>query len=320
MENIRQLYDLVEVASAYGAELRRVGWNLYAGSCPICNDGDDRFSINTTDNHWYCRKAHDEGLHHPYAGDALDLVCAVENVPVKSGLQLLRSKNFHQAQPMAVAALKTKPQNAFDVDYWIGANNKFQNEFINNSIVMEYMSNRGFRFDVLNHFGIGAGYRQGIQAITIPWYDRFGGLIGGKYRLLDGAQRYAVWRGSNIMGCLFGWQSHGIKRKQALFLCEGELNAVSILQALNYEVDVLSTGSQHWRLNDDLAAQIGQWERVYLWTDGQTTLDQWRKAIGANVKCGWTSPIVKGQKLDANSMLLSGELYGFIVASAQKAG
>lgn len=142
-------------------------------------------------------------------------------------------------------------------------------------------------------------------------------LIGGKWRIIDGSLRYAVWKNSNIAGYLYGWHTHGIERQRTLILCEGEFNAMSIYQSLGGRVDVLSTGSQNARITTELAEQIRQWSQVYLWTDEQKTLAQWRTAIGAQVKGGWTSPVIDDYKRDANSMLLDGELYDFLVASAQ---
>lgn len=331
--DIKQL-DLIEVATAYGAQLTYKGSGEYGGNCPICGNSiesenggySDRFTVKPDRSLWFCRTAYQDGVHQHY-GDAADLVQLVEGVTYPQAVNILQKRQFHSKQPAAQAAVKTRPQNMFDVVFWNGLNKKFENQFLVYDWANEYLGQRGFRLDTLQEFGIGAGFRQGVAAITIPWYDRMGNLIGGKYRIIDGAlknpdngklQRYLVWQNSNISGCLYGWHSHEIERKRTLFLCEGEFNAISIFQALNYKVDVLSTGSMNAHITEESVQQIRQWEQVYVWTDEQRMLDQWRTAIGANVKGGWTSPVIDGCKRDANSMLLCGELYDFLVTSAQR--
>jgi len=320
--DIKQI-DLIEVAEAYGAELRYKGSGEYGGNCPICGnplekaDGDysDRFTVKPDRSQWYCRTAYQDGTHQHF-GDAADLVQLVEGVSYPQAVNILKSKRFHKTATPAQAALKEKPLNMFDAVYWNDLNNKFQNRFMALDWAREYTGQRGFRLDTLLTFGIGAGFRQGVAAITIPWYDRMGNLIGGKYRLLDGAQRYAVWQNSNIAGFLWGWHTHQIERQRTLILVEGEMNSMSIYQSLGGRVDVLSTGSQNARITTELADRIKLWDQVYLWCDQDKTLDQWRTAIGAKVKGGWTSPVIDGYKRDANSMLLDGHLYDFMVASA----
>lgn len=58
--------DMVEVAQAHGAQLRKSGGE-FVGGCPVCGTGDDRFSINPRKEVFNCRSCGKGG------GGAIDL-------------------------------------------------------------------------------------------------------------------------------------------------------------------------------------------------------------------------------------------------------
>lgn len=128
--------DLIELAEAYGAELRYKGSGEYGGNCPICGnplekaDGDysDRFTVKQDLARWYCRTAYQDGTHQHF-GDAADLVQLVEGVNYPAAVKILENKRFH-SQPLTAAhtVAKAKPLNMFDAGYWTNANNKFQDQ------------------------------------------------------------------------------------------------------------------------------------------------------------------------------------------------
>lgn len=119
--DIKQL-DLIEVATAYGAQLTYKGSGEYGGNCPICGNSiesenggySDRFTVKPDRSLWFCRTAYQDGVHQHY-GDAADLVQLVEGVTYPQAVNILQKRQFHSKQPAAQAAVKTRPQNMFDV-------------------------------------------------------------------------------------------------------------------------------------------------------------------------------------------------------------
>ena len=72
-----------------GIKMRRSGAEL-VGPCPVCGDGDDRFSINPRKQKWYCRRC-DKG-----GGDAIGLVEFLDGVGFREAVTSLnggRSSN-----------------------------------------------------------------------------------------------------------------------------------------------------------------------------------------------------------------------------------
>lgn len=179
----------------------------------------------------------------------------------------------------------------------------------------DYLRGRGL--DPSTWIAYGLGFNPNAMgkgpAISIPWY-RGGGLVAIRYRLLEPAngQKIISEPGSRFGRLLFGGQVRiepGPDR--ALFLCEGEINAMSIYQASDGTVDVLSLGSESARLTDAMIAVARKYGAVAVWADRATVARQQALALGAGAI---TSPY--GQ--DANDLLQAGLLGEFVTAALGK--
>jgi phage/plasmid primase-like uncharacterized protein len=111
-------------------------------------------------------------------------------------------------------------------------------------------------------------------SIVIPWYDSDGSLAGLRYRHLtpDDKVKYR-WYGSTA-NRLFGWQANSLPA-DTVFLCEGELNALSIYQATIADgIHVFSLGSQTNRLGESIVAHVSTYGRVIVWMDEPKRADE----------------------------------------------
>jgi RecA-family ATPase len=77
------------LAERRGQKLNRKGQE-WAGACPFCCDGEDRFYI-TKDNHWACRHCAPEG------GDAIDFVMKIERCTYPKALEILVGPSLQRA-------------------------------------------------------------------------------------------------------------------------------------------------------------------------------------------------------------------------------
>jgi hypothetical protein len=107
-----------------------------------------------------------------------------------------------------------------------------------------------------------------------------------------------------------------------LWLIEGELNALSLWQALRAEYcvnfDVVSFGgdSQAAHLDPVVKAWAGKYQQVIVWADDpDKALAAMRALPGTFGLFGLRSPEVDGRKLDANELLKLGGLADFALAA-----
>jgi hypothetical protein len=158
-------------------------------------------------------------------------------------------------------------------------------------------------------------------AIVLPWYGPQG-LTALKYRFLDsqGRQdRFGQLRGGQQI--FFGGHLVG-QQCDTLILCEGELNAVAIWQAVyppgdpavytvdGQVVDVVSFGSQGTALAEPVLVLARRYRRVILWADETAPVRVCLAALGARA-FGLKSPLTADEppvKLDANALLQRGLL------------
>jgi hypothetical protein len=189
----------------------------------------------------------------------------------------------------------------------------------------DYLTTRGIRQDMWVAFDLGYGEvwnnRAGrtMPALWIPWRNRQ--LTAIQYRFLvdkdyPTADRYGQRKGGTRY--LFGLQ-HCMDadpgQLHTLFLLEGELNAISVIQCVygQYPCDVISYGPQSNITNEDvaeMAAKVAKrYRRVIVWADEPAAA---QKAIGVlpdTIKVlPVRSPTRDGNKHDANYLLQHGQL------------
>ncbi|OQA43742.1 MAG: hypothetical protein BWY52_01791 [Chloroflexi bacterium ADurb.Bin325] len=188
----------------------------------------------------------------------------------------------------------------------------------------EYLLRRGLRPETWEAWGLGytlAAWDNRLKAarpaILIPWQYRE--VTALKYRFLTvpaGGLRYTSKAGSEHIA--FGLNLAG-GHYATLWLVEGELNAVSLWQALReahmVNFDVLSFGgeSKATRLDPALQRWAGRYQQVIVWADEPAKAAAAMAAIPGAF--GLRSPVVDGRKLDANELLLLGGLADFARAA-----
>lgn len=188
-----------------------------------------------------------------------------------------------------------------------------------------YLADRGIRLEMAVAFGLGYGNernpvsKQSMPAILLPWMNRQ--ITAIKYRFIGVTKADEEAKIAGRSKCmeksqqlLFGLQ-HCLDAEpgqlQTLFLVEGELNAVSIFQAVYGQVacDVLSFGGQSniGGKNRDLIAKVaGRYRRVIVWADEPAAA---LRALGTIPNAlPIRSPQIAGKECDANDLLQLGLL------------
>ena len=109
-------------------------------------------------------------------------------------------------------------------------------------------------------------------------------------------------------GLLCGWHTH--QARSILIIAEGVINAASLYQSCGDFADILTPGSENVSPNSWDVERLRQWDRVVVWADQPATATKWGKAIGTELRIRSTS--LNGVKVDANDLLLRGQLRGFV--------
>ena len=323
-ERIKESINLSELAGRYTTLRRASGNGECAGPCPKCG-GDDRFHCNA--DWFFCRQCHEErgdaiafvqwmkGCSFPDACAALSggVLPTVTGGPVTPTRATVKRETLPDTKAQTIAksaraALLGSPDGQAGRDYLTG---------------------RGLWPETWEAFGLGYALvglpgtwnaktktrtAEKQPAICIPWTMGNGRIPAIRYRFLsahsytdvDGKERtekLTAQFASDFIGKLFGGCAlSGPGNVQALVLCEGELNALSVWQATAGAVDVLSLGSESTHLTEAAVRAILRYERVLLWTDRETVVKAAMAALPGAV------PFKSPHGKDANDWLQAGVL------------
>lgn len=320
--------NLVGIAERY-TTLRKEAAREYAGPCPKCG-GRDRFHVKP--DAWFCRQCHPEfgdQIEFIRWADGADFVTAIERLTGQKPMQPTA-----QRKPTAIQSPIRRP-----ADWPAKATAIVQRARAKliDGAGADYLVGRGLQPATWAAFGLGytdeaEGVAQAFQvpAIVIPWM-RGGEISAIHYRFLqsvittdeDGrlySHKMRSYPGSVNQGLLYGGQAllgcaEGLR---TLVLCEGELNAISIWQVAHpWHFDVLSLGSETAKLTPAMLDYAGRFERVLVWMDKAAVAKSIMALIPGSY--GISSPVQDGRKCDANDMLQSGILGGFLATARARA-
>lgn len=314
---IKAHVDLRDLAGRLST-LKSEGKKEYSGPCPKCG-GRDRFHVKA--DSFFCRqcyplgngKVHDAIAFVQWAGLARDFLAAVA---------YLDGGTMPQAAPRAPEKRSdsqwhdSKWQSAAQAE--VSAAQQRLLHDAEGEIARSYLAGRAIELEVATAWGLGYGLAyhptrcEKAPAIVMPWAGkgivkavkyRFLDATGGRFTQKPGSER-TIYGANMISGT---WDT--------LIAVEGELNAVSIWQALVIlcerphrpeltRTDIVSYGSE-----SATAAAIDladRYRRVIMWAD---KAERTRAILSALPRAeGLKSPMIDGQKADANRLLQMGRL------------
>lgn len=306
--------------------LRRESNREFSGPCPKCG-GDDRF--HATERWFFCRQCHEK------PGDAIDYLrwrdglTFVEAVSELTGVKLEGSVNATETQTQAKSKEKPRPATwQRDAERLVAESHArlFDADNLDNPGAA-YLLRRGLTYDTWQAFGIGYAHhynretRRNEPAIVLPWYGR-NGLSAVRFRFLEAVNglRLVALKESDFSGVLFGRNVLPVvaEERRTLILCEGEINAMSIWQTQHEAaLDVLSVGSESAKITQPMIDYARRFMRVIVWMDKPYVSRQLMDKIPGAY--GISSPVIEGQKRDANDLLCEGLLGAYLATLRFKA-
>ncbi len=311
--------DMLALAGRY-TELNKIARAEYAGPCPRCG-GEDRFHVHET-GWWFCRQCHEK------RGDAIDFVQwmgLARTFP--EAVAWLTGDGLATVAPVA----KRKPtrkrkQPAWKVKAWQAEAwrelNRAHAVMDDTGLGLDYLASRGITPETARGWLLGAlpdALGRG-PALVMPWLARDLRITALQYRFIEAQvkrHRFAQKAGGERI--IFGATQRSARpgKTLGLILVEGELNALSIAQALDAAglgLDVLSYGPQDNATRPELAAIAGQYPRVLIWAD------EAGKALAASKALPHAVPLKSPNGLDANDLLQAGKLAPFLATVLARLG
>jgi hypothetical protein len=300
---LKSRVDLREVASRYTV-LKQASVTEQSGPCPKCG-GRDRF--HCTAQWFFCRQCHAS------RGDVIEFMQWVEGCDFRAALdhlggavQMDAPNAQRQPAPLPKASRLYPPRDYRPLA--VHAIRMLAGD--QGASGRAYLMGRGLRPATWQAWGLGLHrcQRRGTGkrwidlgwGVTLPWVMD-GKVTGINCRLLTHAQRYH--RLGQVAG-LFG--EHKLAGRETLICCEGELNALSIWQALNGAVDVLSFGAEWGVKSPRFRAIAGAYAQVMVWCDRAAVVES--VLLKLESAQGLKSP----RGLDANDLLRAGLLADFL--------
>jgi len=317
--------QLVRVASTGGGE--------YAGPCPFCG-GSDRLHVQPRrpgGGRWFCRQCT------PRWRDALDYVRRREGAGLHEAVALLTAwaSLSPLPTPQGISATgepgrRSKAGWQREAERELRSAQTLLNDAAGGEPGRAYLSGRAILSAAWQAWGLGYLHAWHPQlatrrpAICLPW--RSGGVIEAvQYRFIpapgaNGDQAADVPKGERFSQrkggrrVLFGLDL--AQGRDGIVLCEGELNALSLWQALAPRgYDVVSWGPQGNILRDQVAAAgsalVDRYRRVIVWADALPLAVEALRLIGAGRR---GLAVCSDGGLDANDRLRRGDLDEFLEA------
>lgn len=320
-DRLKEAVDLRDLAGRY-VTLRQESATEQSGPCPRCG-GEDRFHVKAET--FFCRQCYPLGN-----GQAHDAIAFLQWAGVVHDFKAACAILAGGAIPTTTTPRKATPVVKADPPLWdtpvwqADARREIEAaqahlDVSAGELARGYLLARGLHPLTWRAWGLGYGsawdreLKERRPAIVLPWRrDRVTAI---KYRFLDsGGLRYTSKAGGQCIA--FGLGLAG-KHHQTLWLIEGELNAISLWQALTragcVNWDVVSFGAEHGATSPVIRSLAGNYRQVIVWADdpGQVASDM--RAIPDAF--GLRSPEYDGQKLDANALLQRGILAEFARAA-----
>jgi len=281
----------------------------------------DSLKLFTHNNSWYW---YSRGV----GGDVIEWYQMANNCDFRTAIEELDSDNIRTPSP----ATKHQPPaiRPQDDDWKKRARQRVQTARkhlqSNHLDGVEYLTKRALDLDTCEAWGVGFDPMvhygkddddnwQHAPAVMFPYIGPDGEIVGVRYRWLEplaDEQKSFAFGGSNFKIAEFGLH-HLYSQKRGsttLFVVEGEINALSIIQC---GYDAVSVGSEASKITDGLVELSLDYHSVVCWMDKS-------KYAAVNAKRLEAKPVkspvgqINGQdkELDANDFLKEGVLAEFI--------
>lgn len=261
-----KLYDVLDA----DLELKKSG-RIYKALCPFHDDKTPSFTYYPQTDTFHCFGCQ-------AGGTVVDYVMYKESIKEPyEAVEFMADKYDLVMQGFDKEAIKRKKETVKKNRSKAGEN------YRNQMLASKFLTERGFIKDTIDKYGI--GFDKKLNAISIPYLDTYGNVVGNSYRHLEeGKPKYENAHEDEVFKkteLLYGLDKARKNIKEKVFVVEGYFDVLALYQ-MGYKESVAFCGSY---LTDGQASLISKYiqrnTKIYLIPDNDKTGLQ---NVGKNVK------------------------------------
>jgi len=242
----------IDYIQSKGWEFKKQSGQLVLKVCPFCQDEKYHFYMDPNEGPWFCHKCNEKGnllTLKKHMGDVQETIRPAFKKP--------KYKRPHQDQA-----------------------DKYHQALLKDSEALNYLDGRGISQESIERFKLGLSQNNGTRWITVPHYqDKT--LENIKFRSLPPAEKTF----KRVAGCrsiLFN--ANSLKGQKEIFITEGEVDGISLIQEGIENVVSGTTGSGSF--DPEWIDQLKHLKKIYIVYDsdesGQKGARSLAKRLGYN--------------------------------------
>jgi len=267
-----------------GFDVGHSGDNLMV-NCPFCGEDKQRLGVHGETGKWRC----------------LNGGCDARGRSIRS---LQKKLNDESITEIKLSPKKEKVEAKIDQSIAEVYHQRLDKK---DREALQYLKEvRGFSRDTIDHFQLGSWKKNGYEFVSIPFWEA-GKLVNVKYRALRFTEKKYKWRRvKNGRSSLFHDEILDNKEHSKIYICEAELDAISLYNAGIKNVVSVTTGAKSF-----ISAwydRLERFKRIYLVydsdVDGQDGAEKIAKRLGMD-RC-YNVVLPKEQK-DVNNFFWDSE-------------
>lgn len=247
-------------------------WNV---NCPFCDDMRKRCGFKMSTGQWNCFNCEEKGSLRRFQKMMKDE-------------RLIQIKDEEPEKRKLVKVDQTLAKKYYS---------KLENK---NREALAYLhQHRGFSQTTIDHFQLGSWLTKGHEYVSIPyWKDRK--LVNMKFRSVQPCEKNFKWRRiKNGESCLFHDEVCDDPKLTEVFMCEAEMDAISLWNAGFKNVISATTGAK--KFQSEWYDRLERFKRIYLVydsdVDGQDGAEKMSLRLGMD-RCH--NVIIPNEFKDAN--------------------
>lgn len=270
----------VEFIRTQGLEHRQRAGQIIVKTCPICGDERWHFYMDPGEGGpWYCHKCGEKG----------NLITLRKHM----GDDQIRTEGRETVRPAFAKAKTTKKPDQ-------GLAEKLHQALLKDPQAVAYVEGRGITRVTAERFKLGLDVANGGRWLSIPHFQSRE-LVNIKFRSLPPAEK--TFR--RIAGCpsiLFN--GNCLKGQTEAFVCEGELDAITLIQAGNENTVSGSTGAGSF--DPAWIDQLKHLKRIYLVYDADTKGQEGARALARRLGFNRCFNVQLPEGMDVNEYFQAG--------------
>lgn len=247
-----------EYLESKGFDVISIGdnWNI---DCPLCDDERKRLGFKMSTGQWNCFNCEAKGSFKRFQKVMKD-----ERV---LELNLEKEKTTRKI---------SKLDQGMSVKFY----NKLE---LKNRLALPYLQEaRGFKRSTIDHFQLGSWLTKGHEYVSIPFWKQ-GKLVNIKFRAVIVRDKKYKWRRiKNGESSLFHDDICDNQKYQEVFLCEAELDAISLYNAGFKNVVAATTGAK--KFQQEWYERLERFKKIYIVydndVDGQAGAEKMATRLG----------------------------------------